>query len=434
MSICPACKSTLSHVHSIEDPVWINDPIKTPLGLSGLLYRGSMAISYAMIVQLQAYYNNLMIDTALTPPTWITSEESKGRAQIEQLRICVELLLDASGLTIADYFKSDKYGTDWVGGIQVDWTDVDRSIDGAPRLPKPCTSRAIHIEELRRGLITGLVLWRETWEQIPPNPLVSDSGSYTYPFVSGGGIGGGGHYWAGGRLYALNNWYRDCQCWYGNGAGVMTGGGCSFSFNQTGTQVVLSAQTNISATVSLGSLNYVMSVYNHLTQLSDELLIQATNRMKLKLVNTLVSGSNYYGILELDATIGFTGGGVASKTIVLASISGRQCHAEAEPWAYIDSYGYLVWDPADGGAPWYRLQHWQNLISGVFKLVDILELEYGYDPATISYIRIYGVRLHSSCSGYASRNCSVPPICVLGDTIAGSGSISLQLGNIKLIS
>lgn len=459
--ICNICKSKLkvpgtqplSKELWCEDPIWLNDPILTTHSLAGPGYSGRNNTKKAHIEQLIVYWNYVAsILLVPFPPNLTqllsTKQKSITRVDIVSLRLVVEQCLAAVGYTIVDYFKWDKYGITEYTTTQRDWTDVSR-VGGIPYVPERCSIKAVHIEELRRGFLPGTVLWQETWEQgpvtDPPSslePMINDSGSYTYPFVLGGGYGGGGHFWPGGRLYALNNWYREGECWYGNGAGVMTGGSCSYSFiqswiNEEKKQAKISvvASTNISATVSLGSLNYVMSVFKHLVQLSDTLLIvENNNRMKIKLEDTSVSGNNYYGILELDATISLSNGSVVFPTLVLANIAGTQCHAETEPWAYVDEDGYLCWDPADGGQLWYRLQHWQALTTGVYSLADIAVLEYGYTKEDITNIRIWGARLYSSCSGYGVRNCAISPVCVIGDTVSGAGSINLQLGHIKLIS
>jgi hypothetical protein len=458
--ICNICKSKLKPIGTqpadleswCADPIWLNDPIFTQHSLAGVGYSGKTNSKKIHIDQLIVYWNSVCTLLLVPFPPSLTQflttkQKSITKADIVSLRLIVEQCLEKVGVTIADYFKGDKYGEVEYETTQVDWTDVDR-IEKVPYLPERCSIKAVHIEELRRGMLLN-VLWEETWEQgpvtdppLPLEPMIHDSGSYTYPFVPGGGYGGGGHFWPGGRLYALNNWYREGECWYGNGAGVMTGGSCSYSFDQDWineekkqAKISVVASSSISATISLGSMNYVMSVFKHLVQLSDTLLIEeANNHMKIKLEDTSVSGSNYYGILELDATISFKDGSVKFPTLVLANIAGTQCHAEGESWAYVDDEGYLCWDPADGGMLWYRLQHWQPLASGVFSLASIAALEYGYNKNNISNIRIWGVRLHSSCSGYDVRNCAIAPICVLGDTVSGSGNINLQLGHIKLIS
>jgi len=64
-------------------------------------------------------------------------------------------------LTIEDYFKFDRWGTE-TESTQTDWTDIDRS-EGYPNLPID-SLRAIHIEELRKGIQT---LFQEIFGRAP---------------------------------------------------------------------------------------------------------------------------------------------------------------------------------------------------------------------------------------------------------------------------
>jgi hypothetical protein len=165
--ICPACKTKLDHTHSIEDPIWLNDPIKTPYGLSGVDYIGAAPVLIGQIQQLQIYYGNMLLTLGLTVPTWLDPKDAN-RNHIIQLRVCVELALDNLGRTLTDYFSSDKYGNSYSGAVQEDWTDCER-IDGRPEVPLGTTIKAIHLEELRRGTLPGL-LYYLAFGTISPNP------------------------------------------------------------------------------------------------------------------------------------------------------------------------------------------------------------------------------------------------------------------------
>jgi hypothetical protein len=144
-------------------PFWSDDPLFTPMGLAGLDYKGQTPLRPVHIIELQNYYRELeetYIEDEDDRTTFlrVVKSEPGRRCHIEQLRIVVEKLLDILGRNLEEYFKYDYLGED-TKLTQADWTDVDRS-EGRPALPKGTPVRAIHIEELRRG-IYGLFL--EQW-------------------------------------------------------------------------------------------------------------------------------------------------------------------------------------------------------------------------------------------------------------------------------
>ena len=164
-------------------PFWSDDPIYTPLGLSGDDYKGTTIPNYTHIMELQSYYTELEVE--------ILEEENRTEFEevdiknltrhfnIEQLRISIENILNKLGLTLVDYFKYDRHGEETTS-TQTEWTDVNRTNkadlpkedeegyidyghitgDTVPILPLKTIIRAIHIEELRIGLKIG---WLETW-------------------------------------------------------------------------------------------------------------------------------------------------------------------------------------------------------------------------------------------------------------------------------
>jgi len=155
-SQCPICKSNFNATGPTgPDPLWVDDPVKTPRGLAGEEYTGITPIRHYHIQQLQNYYQYVLTQVGLPPVEMISVDNTKSptHTHIEQLRIIIENILDNAGLTIADYFKSNKYGETYTT-TQTDWTDVDRS-SGKPLLPVSLDVKAIHIEELRRGMIVG---------------------------------------------------------------------------------------------------------------------------------------------------------------------------------------------------------------------------------------------------------------------------------------
>ena len=157
---CPICHSKFgaTGANGSDDPKWMDDPIKTPRGLAGSQYCGIQHMKHYHFIQLQQYYTYLRTQVSLTPKTFSIIDDTKdiNHYHIEELRQTVEDILQVVGKTIVDYFKSDKYG-DTLTSSQTDWTDVDRGrsgYSGKPLLPLGVSVKAIHIEELRRGLQT----------------------------------------------------------------------------------------------------------------------------------------------------------------------------------------------------------------------------------------------------------------------------------------
>jgi hypothetical protein len=176
--ICNICKSKLkplgTHPEDLEswqeDPIWLNDPILTQHGLAGDSYFGKTNIKKIHIDQLIVYWSGICTSLSIAFPPKLTmflatKQKSISKADIVSLRLVVEQCLEESGLTIADYFKRDKYGEEEYTTAQVDWTDVDR-IEKVPYIPERCSIKAIHVEELRRGISLGF--WKETWDPTIP--------------------------------------------------------------------------------------------------------------------------------------------------------------------------------------------------------------------------------------------------------------------------
>jgi len=168
---CPKCYNPISESrgdrgsqgvdeHGDPFPFWSDDPVLTPLGLAGDDYKGTSIIRYIHIQELREYYNALEVDLELTPTTWtddLTDTTKKfvlKHVHIEELRESIEGILTEKGLTIEDYFSLDRYGNEIVTD-QTDWTDVDRdNVGSLPLLPINTIIKAIHIEDLRRGIFT----------------------------------------------------------------------------------------------------------------------------------------------------------------------------------------------------------------------------------------------------------------------------------------
>lgn len=156
MSICPICKTDHSLPVSADNPSWLEDPIPTPSGALGV--KGVCSFQRAQLDELRAYWTYIAGRVGVTVPTsFFKNARLSGlsRDAIVDLRIVVEACLSKLGHSISDYFKSDKYGNVYTT-TQLDWTDVDRS-SGAPQLQRKVSIRAVHLEELRRGILPALL-------------------------------------------------------------------------------------------------------------------------------------------------------------------------------------------------------------------------------------------------------------------------------------
>ena len=190
---CPIChhfiiepnRGTQGSAGKDEDeqpkPFWTDDPLLTPKGLGATEWDENLiAINWTgidkvkasiHIKELQDYYKEqeekLLLEANRTEWEEVEPDENEPkifvkRIHIEQLRTSVEKLLLEIGLTLEDYFKFDylgeeielpytRYGIE-INEHQTNWTDPD--LQGK-------LIKAIHIEELRRGL---MLFWIETWD------------------------------------------------------------------------------------------------------------------------------------------------------------------------------------------------------------------------------------------------------------------------------
>lgn len=175
METCKICKHTISvsrnkGAEGVDEngnpiPFWTDDPLYTVRGLAGEVYKGQTPLRPIHIIELQNYYKELeeeyLIEADRTQFLLVDKKSPSRHVYIEQLRISVEKILDITGSSLVDYFKYDYLGND-TGLEQTDWTDIDRS-EGYPKLPKGKPVRAIHVEELRRGIALVLVKG-ERWD------------------------------------------------------------------------------------------------------------------------------------------------------------------------------------------------------------------------------------------------------------------------------
>ena len=173
-------------------PRWTDDPLLTPNGFSGKDYTGEERPNRFHIEELQLDREQLETDLSISPPTDFSALEEHGfhvrKTYLIELRESTEKILEAIGITLADYFGLDSEGNPVTPGpgdeAKTDWTDVSRGLpyldkkavekkefDVSSGTKKPCPTfppqtriRAIHIEDLRHAILIG---WREFWSASP---------------------------------------------------------------------------------------------------------------------------------------------------------------------------------------------------------------------------------------------------------------------------
>lgn len=216
--LCPTCHSKISPTGKrIKDsdssgiPAWSNDPILTPSGLNGPTYIGIHLPSAIDIIEIQNVRKQQEQDLGITPPTEFSiinvGTTIPQVTHITELRISTERLLDSSGTTLQDYFKTDIDGNVQPAGpndIQdkTDWTDVSRGTaikntgintnilsigntkfklnltdtKDVPTIPN-MPLKGIHIEDLRHPLV---VQWIEQFKpELPPHIHLETNGLST---------------------------------------------------------------------------------------------------------------------------------------------------------------------------------------------------------------------------------------------------------------
>lgn len=222
--LCPTCHSKISPTGKrIKDsnspgiPAWSNDPMLTPSGLNGPTYIGVHLPSAIDIIEIQNVRKQQEQDLGITPPTEFSSINIGTTipqvTHITELRISTERILDASGVTLQDYFKTDIDGNIQPAGPQdiqdkTDWTDVSRGIaikntgintsilsvgntkfklnsittKNVPTIPS-IPLKGIHIEDLRHPLVTQ---WIEQFKpELPPHIHLATNGlSTTFSTIS----------------------------------------------------------------------------------------------------------------------------------------------------------------------------------------------------------------------------------------------------------
>ena len=174
-------------------PLWTDDPCLTRSSFNGPGYEGIQKNRAVWFEELQEVRHNEEVEAGI--PEDLQTQFSPVRGQhlkiqhIIELRESVEKILNAVGLTLADYFSLDPDGNAVEPGPndvedKEEWTDVSRGqeyirVDGtksgkfslpdgtekeSPTILKLTHFKAAHLEDLRHPIQLG---WREFWSVTP---------------------------------------------------------------------------------------------------------------------------------------------------------------------------------------------------------------------------------------------------------------------------
>ena len=203
--LCPTCHSRIGDIaeetlgikqgelgtdeDGLPVPRWTDDPIRTsPRGFSGTEFIGADRAKGIHIRELQEVRALEEIEAGIDPELLTDFTEIDGNIvrvpHIVELRESVEKILEQNGSNLGEYFNLDADLNEAPPGpndtIKVEWTDVDRgreyihkdgTISGtfrlpgstdeddttpSPTLPFNIAPRAIHIEDLRRTILSRL--------------------------------------------------------------------------------------------------------------------------------------------------------------------------------------------------------------------------------------------------------------------------------------
>ena len=189
MAICPICFRTLG--------TWTDDPILTKDGLAGASYKGFTVPNYIHIQEIQTVLHQLELDNIPTNLTTFSPINNTGNFQIseehiKELRISIEKLLTATGMTKYQFFNYDEDGN-YMGTTQTDWNDLNLEKDHYQ-------VRAINLEDLRH-FIQGL--WKETWKDLSYNDSIIVNEGDIPGYISHQGIIHADHDWNYNGMYYL---------------------------------------------------------------------------------------------------------------------------------------------------------------------------------------------------------------------------------------
>lgn len=152
--------------HSIIG-TWIDDPIKTLVGLAGEEFKGLTPIRCAHMIEIRNRINDTENSIGLTPTEWIEEiaiATPIRYSHIIECRNAIENILGCTGLTsteraeiLKQYFNYDEEGTHYGTEDREEWIDLN--------LDTTTPTRAIHMEDLRRPNIIMSIRWEQScWE------------------------------------------------------------------------------------------------------------------------------------------------------------------------------------------------------------------------------------------------------------------------------
>ena len=186
----------IESLHRLDKEAWKDDPILTVRGYAGENYKGFDYCKKENIesIQKRRKQQEINIGLAENNRTEFTEFDETKKIQItkthiEELRNSTEKILkevgytkNIDGIEYADlnyYFSYDENGDfkatkkyDIIQSPKIDWTDVDRDIEGfehVPKIPEGIIDiKNIHIEDLRHTISLG---WFEDFTGIEPIEL-----------------------------------------------------------------------------------------------------------------------------------------------------------------------------------------------------------------------------------------------------------------------
>lgn len=152
--------------HSIIG-TWIDDPIKTPVGLAGEEFKGLTPTRCAHMIEIRNRINDTENSMGLTPTEWaeeINVKTPVRYSHIIECRNAIENILGCTGLApteraeiLKQYFNYDEEGTHYGTEDREEWIDLN--------LDTTTPTRAIHWEDLRRPNIILSIRWEQScWE------------------------------------------------------------------------------------------------------------------------------------------------------------------------------------------------------------------------------------------------------------------------------
>lgn len=153
---CPIC------FNLIGVSGYTNDPLKTPNHFLPA-YRGNDIIRAKHIKELQEYVNQFETENGISgvvgsgTTAWTSLEGGIRYRHINELRQAIENILQNLGVSLEDFLSQDKDGNPRSGTGMSGWLD-GVGASGYTRLSKENIVRAMHIEQLRLRIPSGIFL------------------------------------------------------------------------------------------------------------------------------------------------------------------------------------------------------------------------------------------------------------------------------------